>query len=89
MTLKEVGIVIGKKLQTKRRPIKSSPIIIFFDTTEIKNRRMLISSYGEGKTVGKAKADYCKKIRGQIIVADAMEKSVRKEIQLPPRITVK
>ena len=88
MTLKEVGIIIGKKLITRRRAIRSSPVMVFFESTEVKKHKLLISSYGEGKRVKEAKADYCEKIRGQLLVTDAYLKS-RKEIRLPPKITVK
>lgn len=88
MTLKEVGIVIGRKLVTKRRPIRSVPVMVFFRDTEVQNRRILISSYGEGKTAKEAKANYCTKLRGQILVTDALL-STRNETQLPPMITVR
>ena len=88
MTLKEVGIVIGKKLVTRRRSIRSIPVMVFFQDTEVKDRKMLISLYGQGQTAAEAKAAYCKKLRGQILVADAML-SQRREIQLPPKITVR
>ena len=86
MTLKEVGIVIGKKLQTRRA--LSGKVIIDFEGVELKDGKMLISAYGQGKTVARAKANYCLHLRGQRLIVDAMLKT-RKEIQLPPRITVK
>lgn len=88
MTLKEVGIVIGKKLITSRRCTRPEPVHAFFEGTEIKNKSLLIGAYGQGHTVGQAKAQYCKKIGGEILVVDAMLKT-RKEFQLPPKITVK
>ena len=88
MTLKEVGIVIGKKLVTRRRPIRSSPVIVSFRDTEVKHRRTLVSSYGQGSTAKEAKTDYCTVLKGRILITDAMLKT-RKEIQLPPMITVK
>ena len=86
MTLKEVGIVIGKKLQTRRQ--LSGKVIIDFKGAEIKDGRMLISAYGQGKTVAQAKANYCLHLRGKRVVVDAMTKT-RKEIQLPPKVTVR
>jgi len=88
MTLKEVGIVIGKKLLTRRRAIRSRPVMVFFEDTELKEGEMLIGECGKGSTVGQAKADYCKKLKGQILITDAMLKT-RREIQLPPKITVR
>jgi len=88
MTLKEVGIVIGKKLLTRRRAIRINPVMVSFKDTEVKTGGLLTGWYGEAKSVKKAKANYCKRIRGQILVTDAMLKT-RKETQLPPRITVK
>ena len=88
MTLKEVGIVIGKKLRKRRGFNLTKPIMIDFADTEVKDKGMLIGVCGRGKTAKQAKADYCRRLRGEIIVTDAMQKT-RKEIQLPPRITVK
>lgn len=48
----------------------------------------LIGVYGEGETLSKAKLDYCKKISGQLLVMDSMLNN-RKEIQLPPKITIR
>ena len=83
MTLKEVGIVIGKDLMIADRV---SPIRVTFSDTEIKGKSMLIGAYGSGHTVWQAKAQYCKKLGGELIVVDAM-KPTRKEFQLPPKIT--
>lgn len=88
MTLKEVGIIIGKKLVTGRSAIKDTPITVTFENTEIKFKGLLAGLRGAGKTVTKAKVDYCKELRGQILVVDAMLKT-RREIQLPPKVTVK
>jgi len=90
MTLKEVGIIIGKKLKTRYRPIADSPIIISFDSTEVREGiALLVGAYGKGMTVAEAKKDYCKRISGQYLIIDAMLSARRKEIQLPPKITVK
>ena len=89
MTLKEVGIVIGKKLVTSNCEYRKPPrVIVAFASTEIKGKSLLIGECGRGHTVGQAKADYCKKIKGQILITDAMLKT-RKEIQMPPKITVR
>ena len=55
MTLKEVGIVIGKKLVTRRRAIRSRPVMVSFRDTELQQGKLLISGYGEGRTVAEAK----------------------------------
>lgn len=86
MTLKEVGIVIGKKL-LKRRSL-SGTVLVDFEGTELKQGKMLVSACGHGKTIAKAKANYCLHLRGQRLVMDAML-STRNETQLPPMITVK
>ena len=86
MTLKEVGIVIGKKLVT--RHVLTGKVLVDFEGTELKDRNLLIGVCGRGKTVTQAKTNYCKKIGGQILIMDAMLKT-RREIQLPPRITVR
>lgn len=88
MTLKEVGIVIGKKLISRRKPFDKKQFIVSFESTEVKNGCLLISSYGEGKSVKQAKANYCRKLSGEILVMDALLKN-RREIQLPPKITVR
>jgi hypothetical protein len=89
MTLKEVGIVIGKKLIKTRRSFKGGRgCRISFEGTEIKDKSLLIGAYGQGCTVGQAKAQYCRKLCGEILVVDAML-STRKEFQLPPKITVR
>jgi hypothetical protein len=86
MTLKEVGIIIGKDLRFLRQ---YNSILVFFADTEIKEGELLRSVHGVGKTKLLAQEDYCKKIRGQTLVTDAMSLKKRKEFILPPRITRK
>ncbi|KKM84090.1 hypothetical protein LCGC14_1302780 [marine sediment metagenome] len=88
MTLKEVGIVIGKKLVTSSTTVRRSLVYVSFEGTEIKDKSLLLGAFGQGHTVGQAKADYCRKLRGEILVTDA-QWSTRNETQLPPRITVR
>lgn len=88
MTLKEVGIVIGKKLVTSRRNTRHSPVHVSFENTEIKDKSLLIGVYGQGHTVGQAKANYCRKLRGEKVIVDAMMPT-RKAVQLPPKVTVR
>ena len=85
MTLMEIGIVIGKELEITHRD--SGLVIVSFNKTEIRENGILTSSYGVGKTIIKAKKDYCKKLMGARLAIDAFT-SKRREIQLPKRITL-
>jgi len=89
MTLKEVGIVIGKKLEVERGGGMGPPtlFIVAFADTKVMVYPDLCDAYSCGDTLIKAKRNYCSRIRGRLLVIDEGLRT-KKEVQLPKTITV-
>lgn len=86
MTLTEIGIVTGSKIEVRKQENKK--FIVYFPEVEIACNECLISSYGIGETVIKAKQDYAKQLEEQILVLNALKRD-RLEIKMPPKITIR
>ena len=84
MTLKEVGIIIGRDL--KRRRAGGEWQVDFYGT-EVKKDGTLSGSFGLGKTITEAKKDYARQLKNQTVVINAFNID-RREFQLPPTITI-
>jgi len=85
MNLKEVAIVIEQELKTEEN---FDGYISHFPYAEILNGGCLASACGFGKTRIKAQQDLAKSIAGRILVTHAYS-TKRKEIRLPPKITLR
>ena len=85
MTLKEIGIIAD--IQIIKTKLTDYWTVSFWGV-EVKERTLLKSAYGTGRTITEAKEDYAKQRCGQVIIKNAM-KSDRREFQLPPKITNK
>lgn len=83
VTLKEVAIITETEMRKFGKPRGR---IIDLIGLEIIDGHVLQSPCGRGKTIGKAKADYAKRLCGKRVVVDAMNEN-RREFQLPPEIT--
>ena len=55
----------------------------YCETKDTPGSGMLASTYGDGKTPEAAISDYVDKIRGKILVVDAMSSLLRREYAVP------
>lgn len=60
-----------------------------FENAEIKVGNMLCGYYGNGNTSRTAIKDYFERIRGNVLVFHAMDKTKRKEILVPHNLELK
>ena len=82
---------IGKELIIRRYP-RQSRFICEFVNGEIKERMdscALVSEYGDGKTVNDAVLNYVDKIRGKILVFNAMSSNLRIVLLVPKNLKTK
>ena len=85
MTLKEITIITGTTI--KKTKVARGWLINLYGV-EVKRGGVLVSAYGDAKTITAAKEDYAKKLCNQTIVVNAM-RSNRQEFRLPPKITAR
>lgn len=89
MTLSEIGIIIGKKLEF-RLVNAGRTIQVNFLETESKlagDSGMIKGTYGSGATRQKALEDYAAQLSGMWLVIDCHTDEDRRDFQLPPTIT--
>lgn len=82
----EFADIINKEIVIRYYPNQNHRFTADFDESEIieKGREhLLCGTYGNGKSFDEALLDYCKKISGQKIVFNAMNKERRQEFQIP------
>lgn len=85
MTIEELGDVLGVDLVIKRRPDQGRRYTAAFFRVEVKENSsssILAGEYGTGRTPNEAINDYIDKIRGKLLVFNALS-SNRKEISVP------
>ena len=90
MTLLEVAIITGTSFNERPTSIRASETKWLFSLhgVEVKDRALLINSYGRGKTLASAKKDYAKQLQSKMIVVNAYGPD-RQEYLLPPKITIR
>jgi len=71
-----------RRLDGEARTRNLARWVASFQRCEVKGEGVLIGSYGNGNTPEEAIADYASKIRGEVLVVDAMTGS-RREIPCP------
>jgi len=91
MLLKEVEIITGAKVVIGQGTNLNGHTFYHADlkNVEIKGYGVLVSCVGVGSTPNTAKKALCKYIKGQLLIINAYWGCNRKEIQLPPKVTLK
>lgn len=86
MTLNELGIIIGQKIEARYRTETKTFAASFDGMVEVKDGSMLEYACGVGKSDRLARAAYAKRLRGQRIVIDAY-RHTRREFNIPKTLT--
>jgi hypothetical protein len=82
VTIEELALILNEEIEI-RFPDVNQNYMFSFKNAEIKERSMLVSTCGRGKSPDIARKNYMPEIAGKTLVFNAFDKERRREIVVP------
>ena len=88
MSIYELSTIMRHDIVWRRYSNQKGRHVVQIEGSEIAENGMLLSTYGNGDSPGKALEDYVRKIKGKKLVTDAGNLEKRQEYGVPLTLTV-